>query len=449
MTNQKIDFEKMGIYDLRNYARSIGVISPTKFKRDELIQKITAIIMGEEPEKKKTNKGRPPKHKLNELSQLDYILPNNLFNNDDPKYKAYQNYTNINIDSECMICENTSSATTNILYDGYYKPFNINYGFVLKKGYLSDYYKENVIILTSLADKYNLKEGDYISGASSYLKNKNLMLATSILTINNKNAVTDRIRYDQTKLVKPSTKIKLDSDGLIDFKIIDRLFPLAKGTRILLNFSDKDKVKPVVISMLNNLSKLNNITPFLFTIDDLPEEIYDISQKCPDTQIVTYGFDMDRSKYIEMTKVKIRHCYRLVEEGNDVAVVCYNTKNCINNLISNAVIFEGLTESGAIKFAQNTMKDMFVVARNCEHGSLTTIFINSFDEDFVDICNTNINFNCCPLPETDITTDFFTSFTRNLQDLVPEKEYEKIKKFKCGLNKDNLLEKLNQFFDNE
>lgn len=448
MTNQELDFENMGIYDLRNYARSIGVISPTKLKRDELIQKITAIIGGEEPEKKKTNKGRPPKHRLNELSQLDYILPSGLFNNDDPKYKAYQNYTNFDIDSEYMFCENTGTATTNILYDGFYKPFNINFGFVLKKGYLSDYYKENVIILNSLAEKYNLKEGDYITGASSYLKNKNLMLATSVLTINDKNAVTDRTKYDQTKLNKPSTKIKLDSNGLIDFKIIDGLFPLAKGTRILLNFGDKDKIKPVVISMLNNLSKLNGIKPFLFTIDDLPEEIYDISQKCSDTQIITYGLDMDRSKYIEMTKLKIKHCLRLVEEGNDVAIVCYNTKNFINNLISNAMIFDGLTEKGALKFAQNTMKDMFVVARNCEHGSLTTIFINSLDADLVEICNTNINFNCCPLPETDITIDFFASFARNLQDLVPETEYEKIKKFKCGLNKDNLLERLNQFFDN-
>ena len=146
MINQELDFENMGIYDLRNYARSIGVISPTKFKRDELIQKITAVIMGEEPEKKKTNKGRPPKHKTNELSMLDYVLPNNLFNNDNPKYKAYQNYSNVSINSEYMICENNSTATTNILYDGYYKPFNINFGFVLKKGYLSDYYKENIII---------------------------------------------------------------------------------------------------------------------------------------------------------------------------------------------------------------------------------------------------------------------------------------------------------------
>ena len=51
------DYEKMGIYDLRNYARLIGVKAPTTLTRDVLIEKIDEIIEGKAPKQNITKKG--------------------------------------------------------------------------------------------------------------------------------------------------------------------------------------------------------------------------------------------------------------------------------------------------------------------------------------------------------------------------------------------------------
>lgn len=449
MENQKFDFENMGIYDLRNYARNIGVISPTKFKREELIQKITAIIMGQEPEKKKTNKGRPPKHKINEQSRLDFILPNNMFDNSDPKYQAFKNQSSLRFGIMDLMCESSNTETTNILYDGYYKPYDVNFGFILKKGYLSNYYKENVIILNEVVEQYNLKEGDYVTGASSYLQNKNLMLVTSVLTINGVNLSAtqgNRVMLENSKIVKPKKIINLNN-GLIDFTIIDKLCPIVKGTRVLINFEDKDITKNTMINMFNNIIKRNNVNIFLFTIDDLLEEIYEIKDNCPEINLVNYSYNMDRQNYIEMSNLKIKHCLRLAEEGKDVALVLYNTDNYKNNISNNAVISDGLSLDSSKVYAQNKIKDLFCLAKNLEKGSLTTILINSTDNELKDICNTVINFNSSKLADTDITLNVVNSFTRNMQEIVSDTEFKKVKQFKENLTNTNVLIKLEKLFE--
>lgn len=450
MENQKLDFENMGIYDLRNYARNIGVLSPTKFKRDELIEKITAIIHGQKPEQKKTNKGRPPKHKINEQAKLDYILPDNLFSNADPRYQQYQNHSMFKIGTSDLLCESNNTATSNILFDGYYKPYDINYGFVLKKGYLSDYYKENVIILNDLANKYNLKEGDYLTGASCYVKNKNLMLATSVISINNKstqNTNFERFNFNQSKINLPSKKIDLIYKGFIDFDIIDKICPIAKGSRVLINFENKDQTRETMINFLNCLSEKNQIKTFLFTIDDMPEEIYHIAENCPEIQLVHYSFGMERQNFIDMANLVVQHCQRLVEEKNDVAIVFYNAQNFKNNISSNAMITSDLTENSANVYANNKLKDLFCTARDFETGSLTTIFVNLQENILLDVCNTNIKFNKEVLPETDISVDAISSFSRNLKQIVTNDDYKLIEQFKTGLTKENVLEKLDAIIE--
>ncbi len=62
--NQKIRvYENMGIYELRNYARGIGVKSSTNKAKSELIDLILKIENGEIPPHNnfRGGKGRPPK----------------------------------------------------------------------------------------------------------------------------------------------------------------------------------------------------------------------------------------------------------------------------------------------------------------------------------------------------------------------------------------------------
>ena len=60
MINQfnKESLEKLGIFELRNLAREIGVYSPTIYKKQELISKILSIVNGQETPHIAKNKTR-------------------------------------------------------------------------------------------------------------------------------------------------------------------------------------------------------------------------------------------------------------------------------------------------------------------------------------------------------------------------------------------------------
>jgi hypothetical protein len=55
------NLDKLGIYDLRNYARGIGVKSPTSKRKSKIISEIEEILKGEK-QAQKSSRGRRPKH---------------------------------------------------------------------------------------------------------------------------------------------------------------------------------------------------------------------------------------------------------------------------------------------------------------------------------------------------------------------------------------------------
>ena len=58
----KKQFENLGIYEIRKIAREKGVYSPTKLRREKLIEQIIKVDSGEIKPYQKKSKGRPPKY---------------------------------------------------------------------------------------------------------------------------------------------------------------------------------------------------------------------------------------------------------------------------------------------------------------------------------------------------------------------------------------------------
>ena len=70
--------DRLGVYDIRNIAREVGVPSPTTEKKGDLIRAIVEVESGQKaPEGKRTNKGAPTKGgKISEglLSQIRKMI---------------------------------------------------------------------------------------------------------------------------------------------------------------------------------------------------------------------------------------------------------------------------------------------------------------------------------------------------------------------------------------
>lgn len=448
MNSKDINFEQMGIYDLRNYARSIGVISPTKFKRDELITKITAIIEGDKPEQKKTNKGRPPKHKIDEDYNLAYILPNNLFENNinDNRYKQYEPY-NIKLGYGDMLSASNKPATTNIYFEGYLKMVNEMYSFVLRKGFLSNYHKENVVILSKLIEEYNLKNGDYVSGSCRYVESKNVMLATEVLEINNAKASADR-QESNLKAKYPTHKIALsNNDVYIDYKIIDKICPIAKGSRAIINYDANEVINCYCRDILNEISITNNIKTTLISIDDIPEEIAELEEQCENINVKEYNPTIERDQFLDSVDMIIENCCRRLENGEDVALVFYNLENFKNNIQSNAVLTKNMSTEEAKLYSINYIKDILSLSRNYDRGSFTILAFNILDKEICDYANCYIKLNKFSYEDTDVLIDVINSNTKNVNKIITEEDYKKLIYFKKHINLNNVLEQLNKLFN--
>ena len=170
MNIEKSALDKLGIHELRDLARQVGVHLPTTYKREDLYKEIEAILSGEkEPYKKKNNQGRPPKV-VRSTDITEILLPT--------EEKEFVLNTNT---AESVLTFNESDIvladTNEVDFAGYVKIIN-NYGVVRTKTL-------DIVFLTyAIISKYNLQTGDYIYGFYKQSTDKK-NISTSVLKINN------------------------------------------------------------------------------------------------------------------------------------------------------------------------------------------------------------------------------------------------------------------------
>lgn len=366
------DFEKMGIYDLRNYARLVGVKAPTTLKRDELIEKINQIIEGIAPKAEATKKGRPPRHKQTDEYMLDIILPNNLFKQEE-KYGIDQN-PNMFPSYQNLLSESCLASTENLLFEGYYDNYSKDYGIAYSKGYLSDYYKENVIILQNLIQDNKLKYGDYVKGVAKYIQSKNLLLATRIDRVNQKDYTENFERADFEKMRPLYPTNKLNSQNL-DSSFTESLNQISKGARVSFELNNSLE-KPNFVKNLIKLLLQNKIRPVLITINDKPEEIGELMHIYDDVNFVEYMPSQKRENFFKKVDMIVRNACNRVECGEDVALIFYNTKNYMTTFKQQKILMENYNDLQANILSENKFFDLFNLAKYTENGSLTIVSID-------------------------------------------------------------------------
>lgn len=422
------DYEQMGIYDLRNYARAMGVHSPTTLRRDELISKINEIINGKEPEPKKTNKGRPPRHKANEEYVLDFILPNNLFDNSSEfRYKTILNEKDRS-SLKNILSESSDIATDNILFKGFYIQQTADFGLACLKGYITKYAKENTVILSELSNKYYLKNGDYIVGIAKFVAEKNVWLATEINYINDvaSKDISNRLVFDDIMPSYPNKILKLNGDD--DFELINSICPVAKGARIALNLQNSYKKVDYVKHFLNTLSSNNNLRTMLVSIDDSPEDVGSVMYDCKDVEICSLSSIQTREEFFEKVFNYINNCVNRLEFKQDLAIVFYNASKFIEAYAQNLIVSQNLTENTAKIMATNKVKDIFNLCRMLDFGSLTIAMID-LPASLLDSANCVINFNALPYKNTNVYLSIKTSATKNSDKILSKQQFEQSQNF--------------------
>ncbi len=209
MENKTYDeLEELGIHELRTLARSVGVKSPTSKKRQVLIDEIKQIKSGQVKPQFNTHFGRPVKNHGNQdnliskyITMGDEELESKFETADDDNFGKIKFEQNLkDFDGEaCSKLIDVMGYVRKTQKNGYYF---LNYKKIAQKIY--------IVIEEEDIEKYNILEGDIITGYASLNPKTNFAKLKSVIAVNGNNPLENV--YDKDKdYILPQTVI--DENG--------------------------------------------------------------------------------------------------------------------------------------------------------------------------------------------------------------------------------------------
>lgn len=433
--------ENLGIYELRNVARQVGVYSPTKLKKDEIIQKITAIVSGEEaPHVKKSNQGRPAK----QIAGLDEIL--SIFVPNIEQKNMFETQFHEKLFPSCLM------QTIKVLPDnfedfqGYLKILPDNYGVIFQNGYFQGN-KHTYYLTPQLLTQTGLRDGDFLQGVCYYIDETKPRIVKQIDFVNGVNLPQSqrvlRIDFEQAEALYPKNQLVIGNtkDSWLDFKCIDKICPILEGSRVAVNYQKNFEIEDFIVDFVKVLSKDYNVT--LIAVDERPEDLTIIKDECDKLSMVNSQRQQDEIAFAEQTLMLINHIVRQVENGRNQILVIKNLQKFENLLLRYHVIEKKLTEAEAKIQAMQQIKRVFSLAKSVKNDyALTVVAFNVLNEEYLDLANCQINLNELGVDGSEVHLDCFNSFVLRPKLLLKPAQFRHLQTFKEGLTQKNLYQKL-------
>lgn len=392
------------IFELRNIARDMGVLSPTIYKKEDLIKKLLKIISGEEkPQMPKTRQGRPPKKTLSSQNFNNAISGENLVSFKNCLLEENENnVANLKYDFKSPITGGYSVlASPEFVYgdEGVFKDDNLNtkteigyfhlvqnkYGYIFEVGRTKNV--ENVICVPeNFIAEFNLKSGDLVECVSKEVvstKTKYVLNIKSVNGYSNKNK--NRKTFEQ---------MEIDFNFKNQDVFLDNSLPISNsklGTRNII-------LTPTLKTFNLLTNKINNNKNFCVVsliLDALPEDIAQISFENENETFYTILGDSEKQNNITVN-LAIGRVKRLAEENKNVVLLVNDIKKMIKyqNFLYDYG-FEDLKNKSL-----DTTYSLLSLARNLKQGNSITIYAllktaknNLFDNIIInELDNMNCNF---------------------------------------------------------
>ena len=349
--------ELMGkkVADLREIAKVMGIPSPYKLKKDELIN----IIMN-------------PDEEFEEITEADVA-----------DWKASKSEDNSIIDiSEIQMGDLSDKATAEIekmddlnMAEGILEIHQDGYGFLRRDNYSSS--EDDIYISPSQIRRFRLKTGDKIGGvtrpAKAGEKFKALLYVKAVNGLDPQTAV-NRPDFDSMTPIYPIERLRLETNPM-DYatRMIDLVAPIGKGQRGMI-VSPPKAGKTTLLKMIANAISKNHpeVEIIVLLIDERPEEVTDMKRSIKG-DVVYSTFDELPKNHTKIAEIVLERAKRLVEHGKDVVILLDSITRLARayNLIIPAT---GKTLSGGLDpGALHWPKRFFGAARKLEEGGSLTI----------------------------------------------------------------------------
>jgi len=445
---------KLGIFELRNLAREVGVYSPTIYKKEVLIEKILLIINGkEEPYVSKTKQGRPPKSINSVNNIIDIFIPKS---NIEEKEKSYNSLSYdigmlsklIAMDSNQLHKQYQAYETKNV--NAILEVFEEGYGFCYEKGYNTNNLELNYFVSEAMISSYNLRTGDILEGLVKKLMDDKPYLLYKIEKINGVSVsefVLNRPDFNELMAKYPNERILFsqNEENAVNNLYMEKYLPIGKGQRVLLATSKETDFTQLISLFLSVKDNNKKISKKCLLIDERPEDITEYKNLLKDTKLVCTNVDDNPCEAIQKIELSIEGSKRKVELNQDVIVVISSLVR-LQNLYKKKIAMSKDNETKDDSCLSITMiKKLFASARNTQNNGTLTI-IGLIDENANEILFNSLKelSNMYLLldekryeKKQKIWFDILKSQTRKSELLLSEEDYKNMCDLKEKLNEDN------------
>ena len=375
--------ENLGIFELRELAREIGVHLPTTLRKGDLIAKIREIAKGEaEPFVPTSRKGRPPKsysggiRNVTDTASNDIVFDYRNWGKFDGEYSltmrdvAYQMSDNDSLEFDESHYGITCGVTGIVFVD--------KQGFGrLHEGNLSEIGMRKIAkVSRACIEKFNLKNGDIISGKIGESLRDGAFCLFDVSTVNGEFVRAIRPDFTSFRAMPVTEQLKF-SDNYLAFT--DLLCPIGKGQRVFVQSKDSSSNAHFLYKLADNLSRL--MPTIYMVLDEQPENVLITNNK--NLEFVLCPFDLEKEKQLYILELAVESAKRYAEQGDDVSIVIEDI-NIVRVLYSR---YYGTTGESDANIAENTIqtiRQLLATGRNLDNSGSITFVVGMANNQDVD-----------------------------------------------------------------
>ncbi len=257
------------------------------------------------------------------------------------------------------------------------------YGFLRTGGYLPS--QEDVYVSLSQIRRFKLRKGDEVEGAVRRPKDSEKYFA--LLKINTVNRLTpdqaqERRNFEKLTPLFPEDRYRLEHDQkAITERIIDLVSPIGKGQRGMVVSPPKAGKTTVLKDIAKGILMSDPKTHvMILLVDERPEEVTDWQRTVEAAEVVYSTFDKPADQHIQVTELVLERAKRLVEAGQDVAILLDSITRLARAYNLAAPASGKILSGGVDSTALYPPKRFFGAARNIEEGGSLTIIASALVE---------------------------------------------------------------------
>ncbi len=377
------DLEKMKIFDLRDIAKEIGVSSPTKFNKADLIEMVLKVSSGEILPQIAPRSGKLKKA-VESTHESDSVVQDSVLHEDASETSSKPDAITHHVKREIRggygirqrVRDEKTQDVPEQIREGFLEISSDGYGFLRVKN--CECSEMDAYVHASVIKQYGLRRGDYVKASCKVLKEGKPAAAFAILTVNNEDPskIHGRPSFDDLVPIYPDERLCLEiASRPRDYAIrcIDLVSPIGKGQRGII-VSPPKAGKTTLLKMIAGSIATNypDVVLFVLLIDERPEEVTDM-QRSVCGEVVYSTFDETPEHHTRTAEMLLERAKRLVEMGRDV-VILMDSLTRLARAYNTTIPPTGRTLSGGVDpGALHSPKRFFGSARNIEHGGSLTI----------------------------------------------------------------------------